>query len=82
MTFEEQIQDALGVVRPLLARHSGNITVVKIDEQARDVTLKFEGTCKGCPLAHITLKMGVEQVLFERVPTLHAVHLAGTSDLP
>jgi Fe-S cluster biogenesis protein NfuA len=37
------------------------------------VKLKLTGACGSCPMASMTLKMGIEEVLKERVPEVRAV---------
>lgn len=50
-------------VRPFLAMHRGDVDFVSCENGV--VRLRLKGTCKGCPLAQLTLKEGVETVLKE-----------------
>lgn len=67
----EQIEKALNEVRPILARHLGNIEFVKFEQGT--VYVKFLGTCQGCPLSQLTLKAGVEEMLKSKVPEVQSV---------
>jgi Fe-S cluster biogenesis protein NfuA len=71
--IEHQIESALQEVRPLLAMHAGNIELVRVDESSGEVLVRFLGTCHGCALSSLTLSMGVETVLKERVPAVRSV---------
>ena len=44
-----------------------------IDVKDGVVTLRLIGACGGCPMATMTLKGGIEQVLKEKVPGVREV---------
>ncbi len=67
----ERIEKALNEVRPMLAKHLGNIEFVKFEQGI--VYVKFLGTCQGCPLSQLTLKAGVEEMLKLKVPEVRSV---------
>lgn len=69
--MNEAITKALEDIRPMLARHAGDIEFV--GAKAGIVQVRFLGTCRGCPLADLTLKAGVEEMLKERVPGVERV---------
>ncbi len=69
--MNEQIEQALEEIRPLLAMHKGNIEFVKFEEGT--VFVRLLGTCQGCPLAGLTLKAGVEELLRSRLPEVTKV---------
>ena len=37
------------------------------------VKVMLQGACAGCPMSQMTLKMGIERVLKERVPSVKNV---------
>lgn len=37
------------------------------------VKLRLKGACGGCPMSQMTLKMGIERILKERVPAVKSV---------
>ena len=69
--MKDRIEQALGEIRPMLARHAGDIEFVGFTDGVAQV--RFLGTCRGCPLAALTLQAGVEEVLKERVPEIRRV---------
>ena len=58
-------------VRPALVMDGGNIEYVDYNNGVLKV--KLLGSCHGCPMASITLKNAVFQVLKEYVPELEEV---------
>ncbi|MSR76445.1 MAG: NifU family protein [Candidatus Ryanbacteria bacterium] len=50
-------------VSPMLAFHQGDAEFVSYQDGI--VNLRLKGTCKGCPLAALTLKEGIEMILKE-----------------
>ena len=71
-TFDEQVKDVIDSIRPMLQNDGGDIELVGIDED-KSVKVRLQGACKGCPGAQMTLKMGVERLLKERVPEVTQV---------
>jgi Fe-S cluster biogenesis protein NfuA len=68
LTMTQRVQEVIEKVRPLLQQDGGDIELVGVDEQAGKVTVRLRGACAGCPSAQMTLKMGVERHLKQRVP--------------
>ena len=64
MTKEQEatVKEALDMFRPQLQADGGDMEFVSIDEQNR-VHLRLTGACGSCPMALMTLKMGVERYL-------------------
>jgi Fe-S cluster biogenesis protein NfuA len=68
----EQIKSALDNVRPSLQADGGDVEFVDVDEEGI-VSLKLTGACGGCPMAQMTLKMGIENYLKKEIPEVSAV---------
>lgn len=66
--FEAQVLAVLDKIRGFLQADGGDIELVGIE--GRDVKVRLQGACKGCPGAAYTLKMGVEAALRREIPTL------------
>ncbi len=65
--LEEKIKKVLDEIRPSLESHGGNVEFVSFDEKSGNVNLKLQGVCSHCPMSHITLKMGIENELKEKI---------------
>jgi stage II sporulation protein D len=64
-TVEEQINEALELIRPAIQMDGGDIKLEGVD--GGTVTVRLFGTCESCPISPVTLKHGVERLLKERV---------------
>ena len=71
-TFKDKVQQVIEEIRPALQGHGGDIELVDV-EQDSIVKVKLQGACSGCPSAAMTLKMGVERVLKEKIPEVREV---------
>jgi Fe-S cluster biogenesis protein NfuA len=72
MTLSERIENALQIVRPSLQADGGDVELVNVDE-AGLVKVKLTGACGGCPMAQMTLRMGIEKMLRQNVPEIKRV---------
>jgi Fe/S biogenesis protein NfuA len=75
----QAIQDK---INPAIAAHGGVISLVAVEDGT--AYLRFGGGCQGCGMVNVTLKQGVEKILFEDVPEITKVmdvtdHAAGTN---
>ena len=70
--IEEQVKEALEMFRPNLQADGGDMEYVGIDDENR-VHLNLVGACGSCPMAVMTLKMGVERYIKDAVPEITEV---------
>ncbi len=70
--MKEKVEKALDEIRPGLQADGGNVELVDINDEGV-VYVKLVGACSGCPSSQITLKMGIEKTLKERVPEVKSV---------
>ena len=71
-TFEEKVKSIIEAIRPNLQSHGGDIELVGTDDD-KNVKVRLQGACSGCPGAQMTLKMGVERLLQEKIPEVKEV---------
>jgi Fe-S cluster biogenesis protein NfuA len=69
----QRVEAVIQRIRPLLQADGGDIELVKFDESTGVVSVRLRGACSGCPGAAMTLKMGVERHMKERVPEVKEV---------
>ncbi|MCR5612895.1 NifU family protein [Treponema sp.] len=69
---EALIKEALDMYRPQLQADGGDMELVEIDDQKR-VHLRLTGACGACPMATMTLKMGIEAYLKDACPEVTEV---------
>jgi Fe-S cluster biogenesis protein NfuA len=71
-TFEEKVKEVIESVRPALQGHGGDVELIGTDDD-NTVKVRLQGACQGCPGAAMTMKMGIERILKERVPEVKEV---------
>ena len=69
----EQVKSIVAQIRPMLQADGGDIELVDVDGGTGVVQVRLKGACAGCPGATMTLKMGVERHLKEKVPQVTEV---------
>ncbi len=70
--MKEQVEEALKKVRPMLQRDGGDVELVSVDD-AGTVKVRLKGACGSCPMSTMTLKMGIEKMLKQEVPSVKEV---------
>ena len=79
--LETRVQQALEKTRPYLKSHGGNVNLIGVDD-AGAVTLRLEGSCHGCASSSATLKLAVEEAIYEAAPDVTAIHVEGAVEEP
>ena len=69
--MKEKVETALDRIRPALQADGGDVELVDIRDGV--VSLRLTGACKGCPMATMTLRNGIERILREQVPEVEEV---------
>ncbi|HZZ71824.1 MAG TPA: NifU family protein [Pirellulales bacterium] len=73
--FPTRVQRALEKVRPMLQSHGGNVELLAIDD--RNVRLRLNGSCHGCPSSAQTLKNAIESAICEFAPDVDDLQVEG-----
>jgi len=69
--MEEQVKLALNEIRPALQADGGDIDYLGMENGY--VKVRLVGACSGCPSSTMTLQMGVERAIRQRVPEIKGV---------
>jgi Fe-S cluster biogenesis protein NfuA len=70
--MKERVQEALNMVRPALQADGGDVELVDVTEDGV-VSVRLTGACGSCPMSTMTLKMGIERTLKQRIPEVKEV---------
>ncbi len=70
--MKEAVEKALDLIRPALQADGGNVELVDVTEDGI-VRVKLVGACGHCPMSTMTLKMGIERTLKEKIPSVKEV---------
>ena len=68
----ERVEKALDKTRTALHGDGGDIELVDVTDQGI-VQVRLKGACSGCPMATITMKSLIEQVLKKEIPEITGV---------
>ncbi|MEM9367580.1 MAG: NifU family protein [Planctomycetota bacterium] len=63
---QQQIEQALSLVRPAMQADGGNVEFVSEDNGV--VTVRLCGTCIACPSKQLTMNFGIERTLKDQLP--------------
>ncbi len=69
--MRDKVEAVLDKIRPQLMMDGGNVELVEVNEGT--IKVKLTGACGGCPMATITLKMGIEKILKQEIPEVKEV---------
>jgi len=68
----DRVTVVLNEIRPALQQDGGDCELVEVTDDGI-VKLRLVGACAGCPMSTMTLKMGIESTLKERIPEVQSV---------
>ena len=71
--MRERVLEALDSVRGALQADGGDVELVEVIEDQGTVKVRLTGACGGCPMAQMTLQMGIERVIKQKVPEIKQV---------
>jgi Fe-S cluster biogenesis protein NfuA len=70
--MKDKVQEAIDQVRPGLQADGGDVELVDVTEDGV-VKVRLVGACRGCAMSQMTLKMGIERFLKQRIPEVKEV---------
>jgi Fe-S cluster biogenesis protein NfuA len=70
--LRDRVLDVINLIRPAVQADGGDIELVDVLDDGT-VQIRFHGACHGCPSSTMTLQMGIERNLRERVPEVTRV---------
>lgn len=68
----EKVKAVIDEIRPYLKADGGDVELLEVSDDGV-VKLRLLGACGHCPMSIMTLKMGIEKRLKERVPEVKEV---------
>lgn len=71
-SVKERVQGVINLIRPAVQADGGDIELVDVTSEGV-VQVRFHGACHGCPSSTMTLHMGIERNLREKVPEVTQV---------
>ena len=71
MEIYDKVKEVLDGIRPSLRADGGDVELIEVEEGIVKVRLK--GACSGCPMSAMTLKLGIENQIKEKLPEIKEV---------
>lgn len=71
-SLHDRVNDVIEKIRPAVQFDGGDIEFVGVNSDGV-VSVRLQGACVGCPHSQMTLKMGIERNLKEKVPEVTEV---------
>ncbi len=71
-TLYDKVKEIIEEIRPLLKADGGDAELVEVSDDGT-VKLRLLGACGHCPMSIMTLKMGIEKKIKEKVPGIKEV---------
>ena len=69
--MKEKVESVLDEIRPALQADGGGVDLISVVDGV--VSVKLTGACGGCPMSTMTLKMGIEKAIKEKLPEIKEV---------
>jgi Fe-S cluster biogenesis protein NfuA len=70
--MKAKVQEVLELIRPALQADGGDVELVDVTDDGI-VSVKLTGACGSCPMSTMTLKMGIERTLRDKLPEVKEV---------
>lgn len=71
-SLQNRVEAILNLIRPAIQSDGGDLELVDVRPDGT-VVVRFHGACVGCPSSAITLQVGIERQLKDRIPEVSAV---------
>lgn len=71
-TLHQRVMAILNRIRPAIQDDGGDLELVEITKDGV-LRIRLLGACVGCPSSHMTLHMGIERCVKEKIPEITAV---------
>ena len=68
----DALLETIEYIRPALQADGGDLVLLGVD--GGTVNLQMVGACGGCPMSMMTLKAGIERIMFDRVAGVSEVN--------
>ena len=77
--LEAAVDRVLDEIRPYIHSHGGEVNVLEITED-KIARLQMVGSCNGCPMSMLTMRLGIERLLAEKLPQLNGAEAVFVDD--
>ncbi len=72
MTIYDRVEQVIERIRPAVQSDGGDLELVNVTDEGV-VQVRLHGACIGCPSSSMTLHMGIERNVREKIPEVTGV---------
>ena len=77
--LETRVDQVLDEMRPYIHSHGGEVNVLEVTDE-KVARIQMLGSCNGCPMSMLTMRLGIERLLAEKVPELKGAEAVFVDD--
>jgi Fe-S cluster biogenesis protein NfuA len=70
--MREQVENVLKKIKPSLQADGGDVELVDVSPDGV-IKVRLKGACGSCPMSQMTLKMGIERLIKQEIPSIKEV---------
>lgn len=70
--LRKRVEEVMETIRPNLQADGGDVELINVTDEGI-VQVRLQGACHGCPMAAMTLQMGIERILKTEIPEVQGV---------
>lgn len=74
-----RVDKVLDELRPYIRSHGGEVNVLEVTPEGI-ARLQMIGSCNGCPMSMLTMRLGIERLLAEKMPELKGAEAVFVDD--
>jgi Fe-S cluster biogenesis protein NfuA len=75
-----EIDVCLDEMRPYVHSHGGELNLIDWEPEEGRLRLQLAGSCHGCPMSMVTMKLGIERIVQDRFPQVKIVEAVKVDD--
>ena len=79
VALADEVDRVLDGLRPYIHSHGGEVNVLEVTEEGI-ARLQMVGACNGCPMSAMTLRLGIERILADKMPQLKGAEAVFVDD--
>ena len=78
--FLRELDACLDEMRPYVESHGGMLNLIEWLADEGRLRLQLAGSCVGCPMSMVTMKLGIERIVQDRFPQVKIVEAIKVDD--
>ncbi len=71
-SLKDRVASIIDLIRPAVQSDGGDIELLDVSDDGV-VQIRMHGACVGCPSSDMTLRIGIERTLKDRIPEIDRV---------